>query len=82
MAIAERGEKFHNYLAVDSLAVYLLVSQDSLRVEQFSRAEDGHWAYKLVTGLESVLNIPALSVSLSLADIYDGIEFIQEPSDE
>ncbi len=78
----DRGEKFRNYLAVESLAVYLLVSQDAPRVEQFSRMEDGHWSYTLVSGLEGVLDIPVLSVSLDLADIYDGIEFTQGAADE
>ena len=78
----DRGEKFHNYLAVDSLAVYLLVSQDAPRVEQFSRAEDGQWSYTLTAGLESALNIPALSISLRLADIYDGIDFSDGAADE
>jgi len=78
----DRGEKFHNYLAVASLAVYLLVSQDAPRVERFSRAEDGQWSYTLTEGLETVLNIPALSVSLNLADIYDGIEFTSGVDDE
>lgn len=78
----DRGEKFRNYLAVESLAVYLLVSQDAPRVEQFSRMEDGRWSYTLVSGLEGVLDIPVLSVSLDLADIYDGIEFTQGAADE
>ena len=78
----DRGEKFHNYLAVNSLAAYLLVSQDAPRVEQFTRAEDGRWSYTLAAGLEGVLDIPALSVPLSLADIYDGIDFAQQAGDE
>lgn len=78
----DRGEKFHNYLAVESLAVYLLVSQDAPRIEQFSRAEQGHWNYTLVTGLENVLEVPALSISLNLADIYDQIEFMPGTADE
>jgi len=78
----DRGEKFRNYLAVESLAVYLLVSQDAPRIEQFSRAEDGQWTYTLVTGSDSILDIPALSVSLKLADIYDGIDFTDQVQDE
>ncbi len=78
----DRGEKFRNYLAVEALAVYLLVSQDAPRIEQFSRAEDGHWNYILVTGSDSILDIPALSVSLKLADIYDGIDFTDQVQDE
>ncbi len=78
----DRGEKFHNYLAVDSLAVYLLVSQDAPRVEQFSRAEDGQWSYTHVSGLEGILDIPALSLSLTLAHIYEGIDFSDGAADE
>jgi len=78
----DRGEKFRDYITVESLMVYLLVSQDAPRVEQLSRAEDGRWDYRLVMGLESVLAIPALSVSLNLTDVYDQIEFVQGADDE
>ena len=78
----DRGRKLRDYITVESLMVYLLVSQDVPRVEQFSRAEDGRWNYGMVTGMESVLDIPALSVSLNLADIYDQIEFVRGADDE
>lgn len=78
----DRSEKFHHYLAVESLAVYLLVGQDEPRIEQFSRAAGGSWHYTLVSGLEGVLDIPALSISLRLADIYDQIDFADGADDE
>ncbi len=78
----DRSEKFHHYLAVESLAVYLLVGQDEPRIEQFSRAEGGSWHYTRVSGLEDVLDIPALSISLRLADIYDQIDFSSRAEDE
>ncbi len=78
----DRGEKFHSYLAVESLVVYLLVSQDAPRIEQFSRAEDGQWNYTFTSGLDSILDIPALSISLNFADVYDQIEFTQGANDE
>lgn len=73
----DRGEKFLRYQQVETLLSYLLVSQDAPRVEQFSRGDGGHWDYTAVFGLESFLNIPALSVTLALADIYDQIDFAQ-----
>jgi len=78
----DRSEKFHNYLTVESLAVYLLVGQDEPRIEQFSRAEGGSWHYTLVSGLEGILDIPALSISLRLADVYDQIDFTDRADDE
>jgi len=69
----DRGEKFLHYQQIDSLHSYLLVSQDESRVELFSRGENGHWDYTQASGLESSLPIPALSISLTLADVYDQI---------
>ncbi len=78
----DRGEKFRDYITVESLMVYLLVSQDAPRVEQFSRAQDGRWDYSLISGLESLLDIPALGISLNMADIYDLIEFTPVAADD
>jgi Uma2 family endonuclease len=77
----DRGEKFLRYQLIETLEAYLLVSQSMPRVELFSRGQDGHWDYTVVVGLESVLEIPSLSIRLSLADIYDQIEFIDQAED-
>ena len=77
----DRGEKFHNYLAVESLRVYLLVSQDAPRIEAFSRLEGDGWSYTQAAGLESTLELPALSIALRLADIYDQIDFTPEAAE-
>lgn len=71
----DRGEKFIRYQTIETLHSYLLVSQETPRVEQFSRAENGHWVYEAITGREAAITIPALSITLSLADIYDQIDF-------
>jgi len=77
----DRGEKFRNYIAIESLAAYLLVSQNEARAELFSRGGDGHWDYALIEGLDRALPISALGVTLALSDIYAGIDFGHE-SDE
>ena len=71
----DRGEKLHNYLSVTSLQVYLLVSQNAPRVEMYLRCEAGGWIYQSVSGLESVLEVPALSVSVALGEIYRQVKF-------
>ncbi len=78
----DRGEKFMRYQQIDTLKSYLIVSQDEPRIEQFSRTEAGPWLYTPVSGLEGVLDIPALSISLKLADIYDQIDFSNRAEDE
>lgn len=71
----DRGDKFLHYQQMKTLMSYLLVSQNEPRIEQFSRNEDGSWDYTMASGLKSVVAIPALSVTLALADIYDQIDF-------
>ena len=42
----DRGRKFAQYRRVASLREYVLVSQDAMQVEWFTREEDGRWSYR------------------------------------
>ena len=78
----DRGEKFRNYIAIESLVAYLLVSQNEARAELFSRGEHGNWDYTVAEGLESTLAVPALGISLTLADVYAEIDFAEAAEEE
>lgn len=71
----DRGEKLREYLAIPTLQVYLLVSQSEPRVEMYLRGENEEWNFQEVFGLDSVLEVSSLSVSLALSSIYEDIEF-------
>lgn len=71
----DRGEKLHEYQGIESLQSFLLVEQRLARVEQYARTSSGEWTHQTAQGLSSTLTIPALNATLSLADIYDGIDF-------
>jgi Uma2 family endonuclease len=72
----DQGEKLREYQMLDSLQHYLLVDQHEARIEMYTREkEDGHWDYVSVEGLAGILTLSALSITLALADIYEGIEF-------
>ena len=73
----DRGDKLRHYQQIESLQACLLVSQHAPEVELFSRGENGQWDYSAVAGLASRLEIPCLSISLALADIFDQIDFDQ-----
>ena len=66
----DRGGKFAGYKRVESLQEYLLVSQDAMRVEWFTRREDGSWLYREAAGPEGVVRLEKLGVSLALGRIY------------
>ncbi len=74
----DRGKKFENYRLIPSLKEYLLVSQDSPHIEQFIRSSPGEWTLREASGLESSLSLPALDISISLAEVYLDVDFTAE----
>ena len=64
-----------------TLTDYVLVAQDYPLIDHFRRgAEDnGEWIFTPVSGLEAIWNLKNLSISIPLADVYDGVEF---PADD
>lgn len=76
----DRGEKFTRYQTWnETLADYILVSQDKPQVEHYTRQIDGTWTYRLTTGLESTVAIKSIQCTLPLADIYERVVF-KEPT--
>ena len=69
----DRTGKFAHYRQVPSLRVYMLVSQDEMRVEWWERLASGQWVYYDATGLEGECKLDALGVTLSLARIYENV---------
>src|ERR1051326_4266178 len=56
----DREEKLDCYRTLPSLQTYVLVSQDTPRVEAYVRQANGTWLYESANGLESVLPLSAL----------------------
>jgi Uma2 family endonuclease len=76
----DRGKKFHHYQKLPSLKEYLLVSQDSPKLERFSHNADNTWTLTMVSGLDQSLELPSIGVTLSLAEIYEKVDFTAEPA--
>lgn len=71
----DRGQKFAHYRAVESLTDYVLISQDRMCVEHFTRQPDGRWLYTEKRGIEDRLDLSAVGCQLTLSDIYDKVEW-------
>jgi Uma2 family endonuclease len=71
----DRGTKFQNYRSLASLTDYLLVAQDRPQIEHYARQGDNQWLLTEVTGLETSIALPSLGCTISLADVYDLVEF-------
>ncbi|MEZ4825009.1 MAG: Uma2 family endonuclease [Bacteroidia bacterium] len=72
----DRGEKFWGYRQLSSLREYMLISQDKVVIEIFSRAEDDTWRIQTLTAPGQTADLPALGIRLNVEDIYFGMENI------
>jgi Uma2 family endonuclease len=71
----DRGEKFDRYRELDSMVEYVLVSQETPRIETFFRQADGTWLLTPVSGLASSSKLRSVEVELPLGEVYAGVEF-------
>lgn len=72
----DRGRKFLHDQLLDSLIDYLLVSQDTPRIEVFSRRENNAWLYAEFHGLDAVIEIKSIGCGLHLGDIYHKVDLL------
>lgn len=68
----DRGGKFALYRELASFEEYLLVFQDRVRVETYRKTAEG-WLLRSFDGLEAVVTLHSLGISIPLAEIYKGI---------
>lgn len=74
----DRGMKFQNYRTIDSLQDYILIAQDELQIEHYSRQRKGQWLLNEASGSEATLALPSLQCQLALADVYEKVELFPE----
>ena len=71
----DRGEKFAHYRRLDSVVEYVLIAQDRMRVEHFSR-EGERWSFVELAEPASVLELGSIGCALRLGDIYERLELL------
>jgi Uma2 family endonuclease len=77
----DEGEKLDIYQKIPSLMVYALVEQDTAAVVVYRRTEQG-FVREVYEGLDAVIPLSEIETDLSLAEIYDGVEFSSEPAED
>ena len=70
----DRTAKFDEYKLIESLTDYLLIEQEQIRVEHYHRAENGLWTVQSYTAPDDSFALIELEITLSLAEIYEGVE--------
>lgn len=72
-ATTDRVDKLIDYAVLPSLRCYVLLEQTAMAATVFQREPGGPWIATAHTG--GVLELPALDVTLPLADIYRRVSF-------
>jgi Uma2 family endonuclease len=71
----DRGEKFRLYRQIDTLQEYVLIAQDTPRIERYLRQSSNEWLLTEVTGLDATLELPSIQCTLALVDVYEKVTF-------
>src|SRR5205085_7130396 len=66
----DRGKKFEQYQAIESLTEYLLVAQDPYRIEQYVRQSNREWRYSEYHNAEEIIKLNAIGCDLAVKDVY------------
>jgi Uma2 family endonuclease len=66
----DRLEKWHVYQKLPSLQHYVLVERDRAYIEVFDRAAAAWTGVRILEGLQAVLDLPAIDVSVPLNQVY------------
>ncbi len=74
----DRGRKFESYKSIDSLREYLLVASDRIHADLYNRQPDGRWLLTSADKLEDSLSLESVGAQLTLADLYEKVEFPAE----
>lgn len=79
----DRGVKFQNYRTIETLKEYILVAQNTYRIERYVRFEAQTWILTEAVGIESSITLDSIQCILALADTYELVDIPPEsPADD
>ncbi|MFI5460118.1 MAG: Uma2 family endonuclease [Isosphaerales bacterium] len=70
----DRGKKFGHYRRLESLREYVMVAQDQVRVERYTRQGE-EWLLTDLNDLDATLRLASIGCEVSLREIYAKVEF-------
>jgi Uma2 family endonuclease len=71
----DRTDKFRAYRSLSSFQEYILISQSSYYIEQFSKQDNQQWLFNAIEGENSNLSLVTVDFSISLSNLYQRITF-------
>ena len=76
----DRETKLQEYTKIESLQYYIIIDQDKMLVEMYSR-NGQRWFYDIFTQPTDILNLPVFDINLTLVDIYEDVVLVENAED-
>ena len=70
----DRGDKFRMYRTIPSFKEYLLVSQQSMQVEKFTKNNSNQWVLSEYAGKDDKITFNSFEFEIGLDELYDRVE--------
>jgi Uma2 family endonuclease len=71
----DKDAKFAAYRSIASFKEYLLIDQYRFSVEHYVKADDQQWIFREYQALDDRLTLSTIALGVSLADLYENIQF-------
>lgn len=71
----DKAQKLESYLAMDSIKECVMLKEDEMRAEHYSRQNAKQWIYRIYNERDDVVSLDSLNTKVSLSEIYAGIKF-------
>jgi Uma2 family endonuclease len=69
----DHGKKFQHYRSIPSLREYVMIAQDTCRIEHCLRQSDHAWLLTEITDPAATLHLASIGCTLALADLYEKV---------
>ncbi|MBE0689164.1 MAG: Uma2 family endonuclease [Anaerolineae bacterium] len=74
-----RGEKFRHFKTISTLREYVLIAQDTHRVERYAYQSGSDWLFANAMGLTGEIELKSIGITLDLARLYRNITLPTQP---
>lgn len=71
----DRGDKFAYYRSIPEMEEYILISQKTHQIMQYSKTEAGKWLLSEYETENATIHLASINFKLELSEIYTGVDF-------
>ncbi|HSK71722.1 MAG TPA: Uma2 family endonuclease [Pyrinomonadaceae bacterium] len=71
----DKTVKLDSYLAMETVRECLLIKEDEMRVEHYSKQTANQWVYKIYNRRDDNISLDSINCRVSVAEIYSQINF-------